>query len=542
MKLSHLFPVIFPIVFVFCNKPADHKNDIVKVGNRIYNNDQYDAFSKVYRFYPSKMNDYFPGSRSTISFMVETDAIYNKAKWDFKIRRSLKNLDWKWKARYFPAQLYITENLSTNLGTTDKQIEQYYSAHKDLFKVTRKDSTGKKDTTFYSPVSEVKENIVDSIFLQKNSPDSVFLKLYGDSIPNKEVLNKNWLNFVKSNVPQFFMKKFYKETYGTAYPDSVEKIFGKGKVITQQDMDVILSWVPADRRSYYENPQGKKELVEWLLKWKLFSEAAKKSGFTYSQQVSNIMKWALKLEVAQLYLNQKIVPAAEKACPPVDSSMVAYEFYDDYGNTDVAPDSQNISSRINTAHTAMVSNVIDSMIYQLRKAKGVKFLQNDVTDDKTVDPATLLKQADTFRDSGSTDAAEKMYNILSTNFFFSNEGKKATAELAKIQTEKQLYYQAIKTYRKLLTTGQSAQRCNTFFMIGFIYDENLDKPELAELNYKWVLKNEPGCELADDAEFMMLHLGEPMTSVEDLQSEAQRQGRKVEQAQANAENISTDTK
>ena len=66
-------------------------------------------------------------------------------------------------------------------------------------------------------------------------------------------------------------------------------------------------------------------------------------------------------------------------------------------------------------------------------------------------------------------------------------------------------------------------------MISFPY-EYLDKPGLAEINYKYVLKNLPGCELTDDAEFMMLHLGEPMSSIEELQSEALRQGRKIEPA------------
>ena len=66
------------------------------------------------------------------------------------------------------------------------------------------------------------------------------------------------------------------------------------------------------------------------------------------------------------------------------------------------------------------------------------------------------------------------------------------------------------------------------FMIGFIYDEYCNKPEMAEANYRRVLKNAPGCELADDAEFMMLHLGEQMASVNKLQAEVKRQGKKVE--------------
>ena len=68
-------------------------------------------------------------------------------------------------------------------------------------------------------------------------------------------------------------------------------------------------------------------------------------------------------------------------------------------------------------------------------------------------------------------------------------------------------------------------------MIGFVYSEYLSKPELAEANYKWILKNTPECELADDAEFMCLHLAEPMIGVDELQAEAKRQGRKPEEAE-----------
>jgi len=65
-------------------------------------------------------------------------------------------------------------------------------------------------------------------------------------------------------------------------------------------------------------------------------------------------------------------------------------------------------------------------------------------------------------------------------------------------------------------------------MIGFINDEYLNKSDLAQINYRWVLKNTPECELADDAEFMSLHLGESMSSVEELRAEALRQGKKVD--------------
>ena len=79
------------------------------------------------------------------------------------------------------------------------------------------------------------------------------------------------------------------------------------------------------------------------------------------------------------------------------------------------------------------------------------------------------------------------------------------------------------------------------FMIGFIYDEYLDRPEMAEVNYKWVLKNTPDCELSDDAEFMMLHLGEQMSSVDELQAEVKRQGKKVEASDADTAALTVET-
>jgi hypothetical protein len=78
-------------------------------------------------------------------------------------------------------------------------------------------------------------------------------------------------------------------------------------------------------------------------------------------------------------------------------------------------------------------------------------------------------------------------------------------------------------------------------MIGFIYDEYQNKSDLAEANYKWVLKNTPDCELSDDAEFMTLHLGEPMNSVEELRAEARRQGRKVDTTSPEPEMMTPDT-
>jgi outer membrane protein assembly factor BamD (BamD/ComL family) len=169
------------------------------------------------------------------------------------------------------------------------------------------------------------------------------------------------------------------------------------------------------------------------------------------------------------------------------------------------------------------------MVYDKRRAVGVEFLQSDWKDERDEDPAALMATADSLRDTGNVNEAQNYYRKLSSEFAFTDQGRKAYQELAKIQTEKQTYREAITNYRRYLLFGREPDRlCNTFFMIGFIYDEYMDKPDLAEVNYTWVLKHTPDCELADDAEFMMLHLGEQMAGVDELQAEVKRQGKKVE--------------
>ena len=526
MKVILPFLMVLSI-FVFCNK-QDQKNDLVQIGSSTINRDQFESYRKILRMYPSPLNPYFPGQRPIVSSMVETEAIYSKAKWDFSKGGIRSSADWKWKKMYYPAQVFVMEPVYKNLGFIDKEIEQYYKTHLDSFKTVVKADSTKKDTTVYRPLSEVSSGISELLFLKKYQPDSAFLARYGDSIPDSKIVNGDWLQAVKGNLPDFLMRKYYEAKYNKAYPDSISEIFGKGKAITQEDMDVILTWVPQDRKAFYENPQGKKELVEWLLKWKLFSEKAKEVGLTSDPAVKSLMDWAWKIEVANEYVKNRLVPIATTSAT-IDSDMVLYSIYDANGIKETEPDSLAVKNKIEELINGETGSKIDSIIYNIREKVGVKFLQNDIKDEKDVSPLTLMSNADSLRDTGKVDEAERIYSTLSREFAFSPEGKNALVELAKIQTEHQLYNQAVTNYRKYLLSGvDQTRKCNTFFMIGFIYDEYLDKPELAEVNYKWVLKNAPDCELADDAEFMMLHLSEPMSSVEELQAEAIRQGRKVE--------------
>ncbi|MDO5577235.1 MAG: hypothetical protein Q4F84_09155, partial [Fibrobacter sp.] len=380
----------------------------------------------------------------------------------------------------------------------------------------------------YKDLSDVKNEIIGVLFHQKYKPDSAFIAQF-DSTADSAQIAGQWIYYANKNFPEFFMKQFYKEKYNQAYPNSVSELLGDGKILGQKDLDLILSWLPEGQRESAMSEDGKKNLVEWLLKWQLMSEVAAKSGFTSTKVMKERMEWAYKIALACKYLEEEVIAKVNSSPVKLDTSVIEYVIYDELGTPSNNVTSSQIDSKIKAFTSTFQTMKIDSIIYSMRKEIGVEFLQNDIKDDLVLEPSALLRQADSLRDTSNVKDAEQSYGTLVNNFPLTPEGKKAFVELAKLQTEKQQYHQAIRNYRNfLIMDGDSEKRCNTFFMIGFIYDEYLNISQQAEVNYKWILKNARDCELADDAEFMLLHLDEPMNSVEELQAEAIRQGRKLE--------------
>ena len=525
MKKFTLILVVLSLAMVCTKKTTE--DDIVRIGRKTISKAQYNAFERAVRMYPTNTGAYFPAYRSTISHCIETEVLFNQ-KSARAVRDSLeKTDDWQWKKKYFPAQLFFMDYLVENRCIPDEQISAYYEAHKDSFKVVVKGDSTKKDSSYYQPLTEVKGRILDTLFLKENQPDSAFLARY-DSLPEKRDLDQQWLQYIRQTMSAFFMKKLYNEMTGTPYPDSLSDIFGEGKYITQADMDVIMSWIDETKRHFYESPERKRELVEWLVKWKLFSAYAEKLGRNKLPEVRQVVEWARKLNTVYCYIATRMEPSVRSSIT-IDTAMMLYAFYDDNGYVPIGKESHSFENKIKNEIEDLMRLKIDSVIIGYRQKYTITFLQNDWKDTKNENPADLLAKADELRDSGKTSEAKTAYESLTKDFVLSPEGQTALVELAKLQTEQQLYTQAIGNYRKfLLLSPDGGKRCNTFFMIGFIYDEYLDKPLHAEENYKWVLKNTPDCELADDAEFMMCHLNEPMSSVEELRDEAQRQGRKID--------------
>jgi hypothetical protein len=529
-RLILLFACSIPLLLCFCQGPK--KNNLVRVGGSTLTQKDLDAFSTLIRYFPQEQAAFSLLSRSDVSGLIEAEAIYQKARWDFSTLLVRRGQDWVWKTRYFISLNYVLEILQRNLGFTDAQIKRYYEANKDQFKgVEKYDSTGKACSTKTArPFLEAKSDAAKKMFIGKYKPDSTVFQEAKTKADSSAALER-WADYIRERGHRdYFMNVFYKEKFGKPYPDSLNDIYGKNKYITPAEMDVILSWIPEDRRAQFkDNPQALKDFAGWLARWKLFTEKAKNSGFASEPLTRNLLTWAWKYEVAQRYVNKKLVPASKKNIR-IDTAMARYACWDE--NSRILQPSENtiLTEYLAKLTTQEASAKFDSLVYRIRKNKHVRYLQpGGLYDDRSKDPAKLMRQADSLRDTGKTAEAQGIYQTLAGSFIFTKEGKNALVELAKIQTEQMAYNEAIKNYRRFLVIGaDKSKECNNMFMIGFIYDEYLDRPEMAELNYKWVLKNAPDCELADDAEFMMLHLGEQMASVDELQAEVKRQGKKVE--------------
>ena len=130
---SGIIVLVISLLCCFCSKKKDETEAFAKVGRKVISQESFDAFKRMKRFYPADLSHLvYPGERSFVTLCVEAEAIYPKAR---SSRAKVKNSsDWKWKQRFFVAQMYLFEVLDKNLGFPDSKIEAYYNENKETFK------------------------------------------------------------------------------------------------------------------------------------------------------------------------------------------------------------------------------------------------------------------------------------------------------------------------------------------------------------------------------------------------------------------------
>jgi hypothetical protein len=448
--------------------------------------------------------------------------------------------DWAWKKTYFTAVPFF--DLLENLGFTDAELEEFYKKNPESFRSVAPTEQG-LDSSFIPAFESVKRVAADLLFIEKYTPDPVFLARF-EGETDSAAIKEYWLSYVRSNPADFYMRQIIKEETGEAYTDSsLQQIYGEGKPITAADVEVIRSWVPESRKN-----MRIKDLVEWLYKWKMFAQRSEKMGLTNSQEYKDMIHWAQRIEQANVYLAEAANTfTGQLEFSESDTALARLIIADNTGRAD-EPSEASLLNEIGNIGKTRVSAKIDSVISNIRKGAKITFLNDEYKDERDSDPATVLAKADSLRDIAADDGytgdpeildeAERLYRLLSFDFAFTPQGRKAMGELAKIQIDKYnsgprperyMISSAVNSYRRTQMLDTDAENlCNSYFMVGFAYDEYLKTFALAEANYKWILRFSPACALVSDAEFMLQHLGEPMASIEEIQGQSIRQGRKID--------------
>jgi hypothetical protein len=478
--------------------------------------------------------------------MAESEAIWQHAGPNSFDERVKGSLDWQWKERYYVSSLFFDLLSGDNLGFTDAELKSFYRKDPAAFRVTLRDAEG-GDSSFVPSFDAAKRQVADMLFYDRFKPDSAFLASVADHDHDHDdtMIRNHWLYHVRTNPPQFYMRHFFKERTGQVYNDDLNQIYGEGGIITPADMEIIRVWAPEHRRS-----MRTRELAEWLYKWKVFSEHTIAMGLAAGPEYEEMMHWVRRVEHAAAFLRAEVVPALTSTAPSSsDTALAILAIHDQNGRIDRDMPAFRIESDLDNLVRARINAGVDGAIHGIRGSVGIRWLDEELADKRCADPVTLAASADSLKEvalspdvspeaaDAALEEAEGILRTLSDNFAFLPQGRRAMGEVAKMlidrfnvdPRQRHLISQAIGFYRRLQAFETDPESiCNSHFMVGYTYDEHVRNFALAEANYKWILRFAPTCALASDAEFMLLHLDEPMTSIEEIRGRSLRQGRRID--------------
>jgi len=516
MMRNFFYAGLFCFAALLCVCDSGKKDVCATVGSAQISTLDFAVVSAIDRFYPSVHDTFKLAHSDPVYNTIATEALYQSNRWNPGNIRLWFSKDWKVKKMFYLAQVYELDILQRNCGYTDAELNAYYESHKNDFKrATVNVQNGAPCTTLVlQPFDSIHAAVAGKMFLEKFVYDSTTFNLKNPSL---------FEAFRENDYKNYFMKKFYKAKYGTKLPDHLIDVLKQPGLIDTSELAVVFSWQSLQNQTgLRKDPQM---MIRAYLQWKLFCENAKISGYADGTVAKSILSWAWKTEVVKHALQKRMSPMPEKSLG-IDTAMVRFAYMDAHsGAGDSAGFREFIAQTILTKKT----EIIDSIAYKACCDHTVRIVKKDIPDDNFRNPAQLLHNADSLRDAGNIAQAQGQYNLLVSHFVFTKEGKTALVELAKILIEQESYGDAIANYRHFLEfNADPAKRSGIMFAIGFLYANNFQRPDLAEANLKWILRNYPSFESIADVESLLQHLGEPMTCIEDIQAEARRQGRNID--------------
>jgi tetratricopeptide (TPR) repeat protein len=511
-KFSIVFSILL-LLFTSCSK-KDVKEPFAKVGRKTYSMKEFKSFEQM-KFYHPVLNkdELFPGKKSVPTLFVETAALLKEAK---KYKSQLiSQLDWEWMSTYLPGQFYLRKVVQQNMGFTNDELKGYYDQHKA--KILIEDSLS--GTSF----NGLKPTIIKHMFLSKFPPTDEYKSGY--SAKSEENILTSWYDYQKKNVTNLYRDIYYKEIYGLDFPEKQSELFGEGKLITQKEVEVVVSWLPESEQKKSLEGGDKNSIIGFMINWKIFSQIAEKKGYSKTGSFKAIKSHFLDYELVRYYINS-VLPQTITAPKPTDKDNFIYSIWDKKGKSEVEVDSTLLNRKIEEVTAHLKKGAIDKLINSTRASAKVEFLQESFVDNLDMSAAEVASEADSMLQISRFEKSKRLYQKLTDSYIYTEIGKEAFKKLAEIYSDEKNYTKSVEAYRNyLLYSNNRSEWCSVYFMIAYTYGEQIKNLPLAASNYRWILEKNPDCDLADDAEFMYLHLGEPMVDVDDLRDETVRQGK-----------------
>jgi len=503
--------------FASCSKKGAVKPEpFMKIGGKTYTLNEFKTFTNMqYNHYDLVRKGFFPGDRYAPTLFIETELLYKEAK--KYSSQVMSGKEWEWKKEFLLGQFYQRNIVRPNLGATEEQLRKHFKANKG--KILYESNAG--DTSYEANIKKIMEHRFVTAF----PPTEEFKKGF-KGISDEEV-NRYWIETQQKRRVDFFRDTYYAEYFKKPYPSDINVFYGEGKEITPADLQIVAKWLPEGTQENLKNPKSLAEIVNFMMTWKLFARKAKENGVARSEDFLGQMGYFEKYELVRHYVNTVLTDKLSVDRSAINSEIAQFALWDTKGRTgESGSDSTLMGTILDDAVKLKSDAQMLKYITEKRLKKKVTFLHADYKDELAETSDRILFNADSLNNLGNKEMAKKYYRDLIRYYPFTKEGVEAYRAIAMVETDEASYSSAIQNYRKyLLLSEPNDEWCKVFFMIAYGYGEYLSNIDLAASNYRWVLKNRPDCDFADDAEFMYLHLGEPISDVEELQAENARQGR-----------------
>jgi len=484
-----------------------------RIGKKTYTIADLTAFSSMRYYHPVRsMEGRFPGNRSTTTLFIETQVLYPEAQ---AYRKQVTNgADWKWKELYLAGHFYQVGIIDRNMGASDEEILEFYRRNRT--ELAAEFGIGEGDTVLDI---QARISVVRRLFLDRYPPSAEFAA--NNSGITRRELESKWFEQTVNDREAFFRDTYYRKRFGKDFPrdNARSELVGSGKLISETELKAVMAWI-GKGQTVSENL-----VVSKMVAWNLFSEEARRIGFTRDESFRKTREQFERFEIVRFYANEVLEKMVEVDFLP-NRDFIRYAIADRNRRPTLNIDREELVNFSDSLRTVMHEANIIEYIHQRRARTGVHLMQSDYVDMFIKTPAQLKHEADSLAASQNIERAKRIYSDLNEWFLYSVEGRNAFLELAKLHTDARAYTNAISAYRNfLLYGGEDSEWCRIFFTIGYIYAEHLENYPFAAMNYRWILKNQPDCALATDTEFMYLNLGEPMVEIEELRQMSIRQGR-----------------